>query len=69
MCVAVVILGVEILSDDIGISIDDAVVQSQTPFICRTILPWDMQPQADWIYDLGAEMGLEIGEVEYENGY
>ena len=45
-----------------GMSIDDAVVESQSTFICRTILPWDPEwvPHAEWIEDLFWQMtGLE----------
>jgi hypothetical protein len=39
-------------------SIDDAVVESQSTFICRTKLPWRMYPDADWIYQLYREVAV-----------
>lgn len=34
------LIGVEILNDGLGVSIDDTVVESQSTFVCRTLLPW-----------------------------
>ena len=45
------IMGMKILNDSIGPSIDDIVVETES-FVCRTILPWPRQPYAYWIEDL-----------------
>lgn len=34
------LIGIEILNDGLGVSIDDVVIESQSTFVCRTILPW-----------------------------
>jgi hypothetical protein len=34
------LIGVEILNDGMGVSIDDTVIESQSTFVCRTLLPW-----------------------------
>ena len=34
------IIGVEILNDGLGVSIDDAVIESQSTFVARTLLPF-----------------------------
>ena len=34
------LVGVEILNDGMGVSIDDTVIESQSTFVCRTVLPW-----------------------------
>lgn len=34
------LIGVEILNDGLGVSIDDTVIESQSTFVARTILPW-----------------------------
>jgi len=36
------ILGVEILNEGLGISVDDTVLESQSTFIARQLLPWRM---------------------------
>lgn len=38
------IVGVEILNDGLGVSIDDAVIESQSTFVARTILPFTEVP-------------------------
>lgn len=35
------LIGVEILNDGLGVSIDDTVIESQSTFVCRTILPFE----------------------------
>lgn len=34
------LIGVEILNDGLGVSIDDTVIESQSTFVARTVLPW-----------------------------
>ena len=34
------LIGIEILNDGLGVSIDDTVIESQSTFVCRTLLPW-----------------------------
>ena len=34
------LIGVEILNDGLGVSIDDTVIESQSTFVCRTVLSW-----------------------------
>jgi len=47
-------------SDGLGVSIDDAVVESQSTFVCRTLLPWQPGQHAVWIEELWWQMtGLE----------
>lgn len=65
------IYGVTILSDSIGVSIDEAVVQSQSEFVCRTILPWDNN-YATWIEELLDRMCTATGyrweTIQYGSG-
>lgn len=34
------LIGVEVLNDGLGVSIDDTVIESQSTFVCRTLLPF-----------------------------
>ena len=34
------IIGAEILNDGLGVSIDDTVIEGQSTFVCRSLLPW-----------------------------
>ena len=34
------LIGIEILNDGLGVSIDDTAIESQSTFVCRTVLPW-----------------------------
>lgn len=34
------LIGVEILNDGLGVSVDDSVIESQSTFVCRSILPF-----------------------------
>lgn len=38
------IIGVEILNDGLGVSVDDTVIESQSTFVARTILPFKEVP-------------------------
>lgn len=49
-------------------SIDDIVVETQSIFVCRTILPWERQPNANWIEDLFWEFMRYVPHAQlYEN--
>jgi hypothetical protein len=56
--------GCEILNEGSGFSIDDIVVENQMTYVCRTILPWTSQSNADRVDDRGDAVAPGIMQLK-----
>lgn len=60
------IYGMEFLNEGSGFSVDDMVIEQQTTYICRTILPW--QPLGEWDMSTGAFTKKTIQDIQNSGG-